>query len=129
MYALAQVNILSIKCSIQTSFRLGCQRLILSNFRLSTFYHFIANIDIGEELETIKRKKKFNAETLEATTTDIDDNKQNIIYDPNGNPINLADFQVNHQKDSHVSKMNVPFGSTGPFENSNLGSQIKKDDS
>ena len=62
--------------------------------RLSTFYHFIANIDIGEELETIKRKKKFNAETLEATTTENDDPKQNVIYDPNGNVVNLADFQV-----------------------------------
>ena len=45
-------------------------------------------------METIKRKKKFNAETLEATTTETDDDKQNVIYDPNGNVINLADFQV-----------------------------------
>jgi len=34
--------------------------LSYQKFRLSTFYHFVAFIDISKEKETIERKKEFN---------------------------------------------------------------------
>ena len=36
------------------------QHLFHFKFRLSTFYHFVAFIDISKEKETIQRKKEFN---------------------------------------------------------------------
>ena len=34
--------------------------MLYQKFRLSTFYHFVAFIDISKEKETIQRKKEFN---------------------------------------------------------------------
>ena len=48
MHALAQVS------------QLLLSPLFHQKFRLSTFYHFVAFIDIGKEKDTIERKKDFN---------------------------------------------------------------------
>ena len=77
-------------------------------FRLSTFYHYIANISIKDEKETIRSKKKFNKDKK----TGLDEPDEPTKYrgsikakfDPNGDPYDSDDKSVISARISFMSR-------------------------
>ena len=81
---------------------------LLIIFRLSTFYHYIANISIKDEKETIRSKKKFNKDKK----TGLDEPEELAKYrgsiktkfDPNGDPYDSDDKSVISARISFMSR-------------------------
>lgn len=85
---------------------------ILTSFiRLSTFYHFIANINIGDEKETINSKNKFNKDK-KTGLDDPDNYEQQARYkgsikqqfNPNGDPYDSDEKSVISARVSFMSR-------------------------